>query len=464
MKTIMFVAAALLFGSAAFSQDVLYFEDFESGGGSFSLNTTDVGSTTSGANTWLMNDEYTGGTGDLICLGFPFSYTIVNTPSQPGGVNNNPNSTYLHTISQEAINDGITCSSFAAADGLCIFADNVFSRMNVDLDTQGYDEVELSFWWACGGGSTFYGEVYYSTNSGGSWTQITTPISQYNNTGVWTQQTITLPAFSNQSSLRFGFRFVNQSGGISATDPGFSLDDIQVTGTASFTTLPTAETTWCQGDFYSVEYSSSTTFSAGNIFEVELSDEFGSFAAPTLIGFAASTAPAGSILCLVPTGQTPGTGYRVRVTSSSPVQIAGDNGEDIEILDCDAIPGCIDSTACNYDSEATIDDGTCTYPGCTSPGACNYDSTAACDDGSCDFVSCIGCLDSEADNYDATATIDCSDCCCYLDTETICGLGTVWDEDLGQCIIFCQPDLDFNGIVNTADLLTFLISFGITCE
>ena len=45
--------------------------------------------------------------------------------------------------------------------------------------------------------------------------------------------------------------------------------------------------------------------------------------------------------------------------------------------------GCTDVTACNYDSTATVDDGSCTYPGCNDPIACNYDSAAGCDDGSC---------------------------------------------------------------------------------
>jgi hypothetical protein len=45
--------------------------------------------------------------------------------------------------------------------------------------------------------------------------------------------------------------------------------------------------------------------------------------------------------------------------------------------------GCTDTAACNYDSTATVDDGSCTYPGCTNSIACNYNSLAGCDDGSC---------------------------------------------------------------------------------
>ena len=55
--------------------------------------------------------------------------------------------------------------------------------------------------------------------------------------------------------------------------------------------------------------------------------------------------------------------------------------------------GCIDSLACNYDSSASYDDGSCDYScfGCTDPLACNYDSSASVDDGSCIYIT--GCTD-----------------------------------------------------------------------
>ncbi|TVR38258.1 MAG: hypothetical protein EA392_10505, partial [Cryomorphaceae bacterium] len=48
--------------------------------------------------------------------------------------------------------------------------------------------------------------------------------------------------------------------------------------------------------------------------------------------------------------------------------------------------GCTDPNACNYNPEATIDDGSCSATsGCTNPEACNYNPNADCDDGSCQF-------------------------------------------------------------------------------
>lgn len=71
-------------------------------------------------------------------------------------------------------------------------------------------------------------------------------------------------------------------------------------------------------------------------------------------------------------------------------------------------PGCLDTLACNYDSTAGCADASCTYPGCTDTIACNYDSTAGCDDGSCTYP---GCNNSLACNYDSTAGCDDGSCC-----------------------------------------------------
>jgi len=51
--------------------------------------------------------------------------------------------------------------------------------------------------------------------------------------------------------------------------------------------------------------------------------------------------------------------------------------------------GCADSEACNFNANAEIDDGSCTYPGCTNWIACNYSFSAGCDDGSCCYSNCI---------------------------------------------------------------------------
>ena len=83
------------------------------------------------------------------------------------------------------------------------------------------------------------------------------------------------------------------------------------------------------------------------------------------------------------------------------------------------IQGCLDETACNYDSSATIDDGNCEYiscQGCMDQSACNYDSSAIIDDGSCVFADqyCNGDCDyTHFESLPSSLTILSGDSCLY---------------------------------------------------
>ena len=102
--------------------------------------------------------------------------------------------------------------------------------------------------------------------------------------------------------------------------------------------------------------------------------------------------------------------------------------------------GCADPTACNFDSEATSDDGSCIPSGCMETDACNYNALAECEGEACDYSCCPG-----------------PGCCLE---------GTVWDAELGGCIPMgasCPEDLDFDGVVGVNDLMELLSAFGTDC-
>jgi plastocyanin len=87
------------------------------------------------------------------------------------------------------------------------------------------------------------------------------------------------------------------------------------------------------------------------------------------------------------------------------------------IVEVVVIDGCTDAAACNYNMEATTDDGTCSYV----DGACDecvdgmiIDNDSD-DDGVCDGDEIPGCIDPLGCNYDSTST-DAADCV-YFDTE-----------------------------------------------
>jgi hypothetical protein len=128
--------------------------------------------------------------------------------------------------------------------------------------------------------------------------------------------------------------------------------------------------------------------------------------------------------------------------------------------------GCTIEQACNYNPEATVDDGSCDFTsclnfGCTDDTACNYDPEAQFNDGSCEYANfpyncagdCVndddgdgvcnefevpGCTDEAACNYDEAATDD-NGTCQYLDALGICG---------GDC----QEDANANGVCDVFEV------------
>lgn len=311
--------AVLLLAMDSPAQQLLFTEDFEGPTPTFLLNAPVAGSSGAGDNRWLINAQYTGGEGTIDCLGLPFTFTIPATAAQPAGITT-PGGNYLHITSQAGLNSGIANCNFAAADGFCTQPANHFAAMTADVNTSLASEVRLSFWWLCGGSATNHGEVWYSTNSGGTWTLLSEGAGQYRNSSSWTEEVITSTTLAGHATLRIGFRFVNGTT-ISATDPAFGVDDVRIEvleeeelflGTGTPATLQA-----CAGSSFTIPYTATGPWQAGNVFTAEMSDLGGGFNGPVVLGSLAATA-SGAIQATVPAGTATGT-YLVRIRSSAPV-------------------------------------------------------------------------------------------------------------------------------------------------
>ncbi len=86
----------------------------------------------------------------------------------------------------------------------------------------------------------------------------------------------------------------------------------------------------CGGNEYEVPYQTDG-FDVPKYIAIELSDKYGSFNSPEIIGKKQVTNKIGSIPVRIPPNIEPGAGYRIRAVSVDPVVISPDNGQDIRI-------------------------------------------------------------------------------------------------------------------------------------
>ena len=99
--------------------------------------------------------------------------------------------------------------------------------------------------------------------------------------------------------------------------------------------------------------------------------------------------------------------------------------------------GCLDETAFNFNSSSNTEDGSCYYqPGCTQAGYLEFYTQgfeADFDNGSCQTLVVFGCIDNIACNYDSEANLD-NEGCLYADEGYDCEGFCLDDLDLdGIC-------------------------------
>ena len=241
-KTLLSLGACLtLFLGTAQTQ--LFFEDFESGPGGFTMNTGTMGGVagTGGDNWWVVNNSYTGGNGNVMFCGVAMgqAFTIGDTDAQPASISSQ-NGNYMHIIAEEANANGITnCNYGLAENTFCIFAASHFTEMTGDINTTNFNTVTLDFWWLCNADPAAVGEVWYSVDGGITWVEKTG--TTFQGVSTWTNTTLTDAAWDGVSNLRFGFRF-NNGATFSGADPGFAIDDVEIYGTLSSPCSPSSST------------------------------------------------------------------------------------------------------------------------------------------------------------------------------------------------------------------------------
>ncbi|MGB0424445.1 MAG: GC-type dockerin domain-anchored protein, partial [Flavobacteriales bacterium] len=89
----------------------------------------------------------------------------------------------------------------------------------------------------------------------------------------------------------------------------------------------------------------------------------------------------------------------------------------------------------------------CCIGGCLDMEACNYNPSATCDDGGCEFESCIPC----PGDFNSDGIINAADLLQFLGS---------FGSDCGDP---CPADLNEDLVINASDLLVFLGLFGTNC-
>lgn len=165
--------------------------------------------------------------------------------------------------------------------------------------------------------------TYFTGNTTtSSWTRFSVPFEYVAGTAGQRTPEYFLCAMTSSAS---------QTGGVQGSV--MFIDDLEVIYN------PVINTGSITGPFYvsntngasvSVPYTAAGTYTSGNVFTAQLSDATGSFANPVNIGTTTSTT-SGTISATIPAATASGTGYRVRVVSSTPSITGTNNGADFEV-------------------------------------------------------------------------------------------------------------------------------------
>jgi hypothetical protein len=146
---------------------------------------------------------------------------------------------------------------------------------------------------------------------------------------VGTSQNLTLPNAQPAQSGNYTLTITNAAGCAASASTAVTVNAAVPVTTLSLNALAGP---LCAGTGYTLGYSAGgPSFNAGNTITAQLSDANGSFASPVSIGSVSTTAAANGTLGVSIPAAASGTGYRIRLVSSSPAITSNDNGSSLTI-------------------------------------------------------------------------------------------------------------------------------------
>ncbi len=126
--------------------------------------------------------------------------------------------------------------------------------------------------------------------------------------------------------------------------------------------------------------------------------------------------------------------FTVYAFDGLPVEVIITDAEGNEIYNGIAYPNSFQSASVSVSDEVA---------GCTDESACNFNADATCNDGSCSYY-CGGCLDEAAMNYNAQALFD-DGSCFYMAVPPFMGMSIMEDEENDQFYILMNMTDAGNG-------------------
>ncbi len=159
-------------------------------------------------------------------------------------------------------------------------------------------------------------------------------------TSLWVRLTDTITADSAYDNIVIGgfgnatsaFQIATNHGSGTIDNSAYYLIDDIVIRRINEIEILTVDTTLCNKQSVAVPYHLNypQLFTTSNVFTVQLSDNYGSFATPTVIGSITGNT-SGTITCTIPATITPGNKYRIRIAATNIAVTSADNGADIAI-------------------------------------------------------------------------------------------------------------------------------------